>query len=330
MADLDRVSIRRREMLALSVGTLIPWGTIAQAQQAGQSWPARQVEIVVPYPAGGTIDVPVRIIAERMARLSGFPMVVINSPGAGGVLAARNLLRSPADGYKIVATGAALPVSAILRQPPPYDPKADFTHVARVTTAPHAIVVAVDSPLKTIHDLVSAAKSAPLMYGSPGVGTATHIFMESLAARAGTRFEHVAYKGAGPAMTDLTGGHIAAAAVGVSFAKAFVAAGKHRLLAVTSPSRLKEYPSTPTVSESYSELHDETWIAFTVQSGVPREIVLQISSVVKAALADPEVQSSLRNVGQEPAYLPVDEVSAMVDERAIQYRQTIARANIKL
>ena len=180
--------------------------------------------------------------------------------------------------------------------------------------------------------MLDKARAAPysINYATPGVGTPTHIFMESLAYRAGVKLRHVPYKGVAPAMTDLYGGHIAQLASSLGSAIPHIKKGSIRALAVTSPERQKDFPALQTVAELFSGLHDESWMALSGPARVPPEVVARISTLVATVMANPELQKKLRDMGQVPAYLDSAGTAALIKRKMAEYSEVIKRANIKL
>ena len=301
----------------------------AQAQQA--PYPAKAVHIVVPFPPGGTVDPVARLVAQDLAKLAGVPFIIENKPSAGTEIAIKYVMASPPDGYIILINGASVVTLAALNEQSGYDPNTDLTHLARIALAPSAVLVRTDSPYKTLGEMLDKARAAPdsITYGTPGVGTPTHIFMESMAYRAGVKLRHVPYKGAVPAMTDLIGGHISLMASGLASAIPHIKKGTLRALAVTSPERQKEYPALQTVAELLPGLEDESWMALSGPARMPPEVVARISTMVRTVMAAPELQKKLLDLGQVPAYLDSFGTAELIKRKMGDYSEVIKRANIK-
>ncbi len=307
--------------LALAVG-----GVSAQSD-----YPSKPIRVVVPFPAGGSVDPPVRLVAEQMAKLSGATFVIENRAGAGGLLAIKGVIGSPADGYTLLVSGATLAIGAALYNPKQFDPATQLTHIARVAVAPSAIVVPGSSPYKSLRDLVDAARAKPgeITYGTPGIGSPTHIFMEALSRRANIKLVHVPYRGAAPALTDVSGAHVDLIAVSLSSAAVSARAGKVRVLAVTSPKRQPDYAQVQAVSEVFDGLEDQSWIQFAAPAGLNPAIADKLAGWVKAALADPATHRALTESGQIPAYLGPAETAALVNEKTLAYGRVIQESNVK-
>ncbi len=304
-------------------------GFAVHAQAA--DYPSKAVRIVVPFPPGGTVDPPVRVLAEHMSRAAGVPFVIDNKIGAGGDIAIKNVIGSPPDGYSILIAGATLPISAALYKPARFDPLKDFTHIGRATVAPAVIAVNNDSPIKTLQELIDKAREQPgkVRYGSPGIGSGNHVFMESVGHRAGVRFLHAPYKGSAGAVIDLIGNHIDVIAVGLSSAGAQIKAGQLRALAVTSVERSPDFPNVPTVSETFPDLQDQGGIHMSGPAGLPPEIVQKFSELLKNAVADPQVQKRLRDMGQYPSFLTPTQATDLVKGRTAFYADVIEKLGIK-
>jgi tripartite-type tricarboxylate transporter receptor subunit TctC len=302
---------------------------VAQAQQA--VYPAKPVHIICPYAAGGTLDPPTRVVAQELARLTGVPFIVENKPGADTDIGHKYVMASPPDGYTMIVSGNHTPTAGVLFQPPRLNPNTDLTHFARIAVAPSAVSVRSDSPFKTLAEVLDKARAAPdsITYGTSGVGSPAHIFMESLQFRAGVRLRHIPYKGSAPAITDLLGGHIAVLAVSLAPQTPHIRKGSFRALAVSSPERQKDFPALQTVSELFTGLADESWLSLSGPAKVPPQIVARISTLVGTAMADPELQKKLLDMGQNPAYLDAAATAAMMERKTTEYAEIIKRANIK-
>jgi tripartite-type tricarboxylate transporter receptor subunit TctC len=224
---------------------------VAPAAANGQEFPTKPVRIVSAFSAGGSADTVARVLAQRLSELWGQPVIVENRLGAGGTIGADFVAKAPPDGYTLllgdISTNA---IAGSLYANLPYDPIKDFVQVTRLVTFPLVVVVPAASSIITMNDLIARAKAKPgaLRYGSAGVGTSPHIFMEMLNQKAGISTEAIQYKGSAPAMTGLLAGDVEYSATSVSTARAFLQAGKLRAIGITSPSALPALPEVPPIS----------------------------------------------------------------------------------
>ena len=225
-------------------------GFLAQAD--AQTFPAKTVRLVVPYPPGGSNDVLSRITAQAMSAGLGQPVVVDNRGGAGGMIGADNVAKSPPDGYSILNVQASFTANAALRAKMAYDPLGDFTYIGMMARGPLLAVVHPSLPVKNIRELIALAKAKPgaINYGSTGTGGYNHLASELFAHMAGIRIVHVPYKGVAPALTDLMGGHTQLVMTSLPSAMTQVQAGRLKALAVGSEQRSSFMPEMPTIAES--------------------------------------------------------------------------------
>ncbi len=324
--NLGFIVVRAIVLLAVTMTLL----GAAQAQPV--AYPTKTVRIIVPFAPGGTVDPVARVVGQELAKLTGLPFIIENKPSAGTEIAIRYVMASPPDGHTILINGASVVTVGLLNEQSGINPITDLTHFARLALAPSAILIRADSPFKTLAEMLDKARTAPdsITYGSPGVGTPTHIFMESMAYQAGVKLRHIPYKGAVPAMTDLVGGHISMMASGMSSAIPLIKKGSLRVLAVTSPERQKDFPTLQTVAELYPGLDDESWMALSGPAKVPAEVVARISSLVGAAIANSDLQKRFQDMGQQPAYLDASATTAFIKRKMVDFSEVIKRANIKV
>jgi tripartite-type tricarboxylate transporter receptor subunit TctC len=268
---------------------------------AAQDYPAKPIKLIVPFPPGGGTDISARTLANKLSESAKWTFVVENKPGAGGNLGVEQAVRSPADGYTLVIGQTSnLAINPSLYAKLPYDPLKDLSPVALIVSAPVVLVVSADSPYRSLADLLSAAKSAPVTYASPGNGTVSHLAGELLQRASGVKLTHVPYKGAAQAMTDTLGGQVQSFMSSVPSALSHIRSGRLRALAVTSAKRSPELPSVPTVAESgYPGFEANTWYGLLAPAGTPAFVVARLNAEVNRALATPEVRGRLASEGGE-------------------------------
>ncbi len=288
-----------RTACAIALAALLPAASVF----ADDSYPAKPIKLTVPFPPAGGTDLLSRALAQSITTNTKWVIVIDNRPGAGGNIGLDAVAKSPADGYAIaMGQTANLAVNPALYPSMPFDPLRDFEPIALVSTQPLILVVAASSPYKSLQDLVAAAKAKPgqLNMGSPGSGTIGHIGGELFQRRAGVKFAHIPYKGAGPAITDLMGGSVDLYFGNSQSVDALVKGGRIRALAVTSPKRLKNLPDVSTIAESgYPGFEAATWSGLVAPKGTPKAIVDRLNAEANKALRNPEMLAKLDADGSE-------------------------------
>ena len=304
---------------------------VAAPAVLAQEYPSRTIRLVVPFPPGGTTDIVARMIAERLGAATGRPLVIENRPGAGGAIGAEAVARSPADGYTLLVSNIASNGSGpALRRAMPYDSDRDFTHIALIGTVANALVVHPSSPVRTPQEFVAYAKATPnVFFGSGGVGTSAHLAGELLNVVAGTKMQHVPYKGAAPAMADLLGNQIPAVFDGVPSIAPAVKAGQLRAIAVTSPTRSPAMPDVPTFAETGVTGYDATsWFGISGPAGLPVPVTDRLSRELLAILRTPAVSSRLEQLGFSPRNFSPAEYQGFVRAEMVKWADVVRRAGI--
>jgi tripartite-type tricarboxylate transporter receptor subunit TctC len=268
-----------------------------------QDFPNRPITLVIPFAPGGSTTIVGRGVADKMGELLGEKVIVDNRPGAGGTVGTKAVAKSEPDGYTLVLgyTGT-LAIGPSLYKNVGYDPRKDFAPIGMIGNAPNSLVVNPSFPAKTLAELIAYAKANPgkVNFGSAGAGTASHITGEYFARAAGITLVHIPYKGTGPALTDLLGGHIPMAFAPIPASHANVAAGKLRALAVTSTARSTLLPDVPTIAEAALPGFDASlYYGLAAPAGTPRPIIDKLNKALRDALASDEVKKQLANDGTE-------------------------------
>jgi tripartite-type tricarboxylate transporter receptor subunit TctC len=268
-----------------------------------QTYPNRAITLVIPFAPGGSTSIVGRGVADKMGELLGEKVVVDNRPGAGGTVGTKAVAKSEPDGYTLVLgyTGT-LAIGPSLYKSVGYDPRKDFAPIGMIGNAPNSLVVNPSFPAKTVAELIAYAKANPgkVNFGSAGAGTASHITGEYFARAAGITLVHVPYKGTGPAMTDLLGGHIPMAFAPIPASHANIAAGTLRGLAVTSTTRSSLLPDVPTIAESALPGFDASlYYGLAAPAGTPRPIIDKLNKALREALASDVVKKQLTLDGTE-------------------------------
>ncbi len=293
-----------RRLIGIAAITLLAGATLmAHSTASAQAYPSRPIKLIVPFPAGGGTDLIAREVANKVAVANGWSIIIDNKPGSGGNLGVDAAAKAPADGYTLVLGQTSnLAINPTLYAKLPYNPEKDLTPIVEVASAPLVLVVAADSPYKTLADVVAAAKAKPesLNYASSGSGTVAHLATEMFQKTAAVKFTHVPYKGAAQGSTDLIGGQIQMYMSSVPTLIGYVKNGKMRALAVTSPKRTADLPSVPTVAESgFKGFEAVTWFGVAGPAGLPKDVVAKLNGAFNKALQDSEVRKKLASQGAD-------------------------------
>src|SRR5437762_181459 len=287
----------RRFRSGLAVSLALVGAVLGAAQAQTQTWPTKPVRIVAPFAPGGAADTLGRIIAEPLGTALRQQFFVENRGGAGGLIGAASVATAAPDGYTFIVAGVASHVIAPSISPNPgYDPMRDFTHIAYLGGPPVVWIVHPSLGINSYKDFIAYAKRSPkaVDYISPGTGTHGFLFAENLARRENIRLTHIPYKGAGPALMDLVGGHVLVGSITFSSAAQQIRAGTVRALAVSSEKRLPNFPDIPTFRElGYEDLVAETWFAFSGPARLPDAIVRPLAREVENILQGPEVRKRM-------------------------------------
>ena len=299
----------RRLLLACFAG-------LACSVAFADAWPSRPIRIVVPFPPGGGTDIIARETSQRVAAATGWTFIVENRPGAGGNLGVDAAAKSPADGYTLVLGQTSnLAINPTLYGKLPYDPQKDLAPIVLLANAPLVMVTAATTPFKTVADVVSAAKAKPggINFASPGNGTVAHLTSELFQKAAGIKTQHVPYKGASQALTDVIGGSVELYMSSVPTLIGHIRQGKLRALAVTSAKRVADLPNVPTLNESgYKGFDAVTWFGLLAPAGTPKDVVAKLNAEFNKALQQPELRKRLDEEGADPAGGTPEQFAALI------------------
>ncbi|HRA61398.1 MAG: tripartite tricarboxylate transporter substrate binding protein [Rhodoferax sp.] len=281
--------MRRNQLLLLCACLILPvWANPA----AAQSFPNRQIRLVIPFPPGGGTDIAARLIGEKLGIGLKQTVVPDNKPGANGIIASELVARAAPDGYTLlVATGSSHAFAPALGVKLPFDPVKDFIPVALIGQFPTVLVINPAVPAKTMREFVDYARQNPkkLNYGSAGNGSTNHFLGELVKQTAGIDMLHVPYKGSGPASADLLAGQIQAMVDSVAAAKGNIDAGKLRALGVTTAQRVAQLPDVPTLKESGFDIEYAGWVVVMAPAGTPADVVTTLHDAIAATMTDPAV-----------------------------------------
>ena len=286
---------------------------------ADDRWPQRQVNIIVPFTAGGTTDLFARLVAHHMNAKFGQPFIVENTAGAGGNIGATAAARAAPDGYTLfIGTTSVFAINPFVYSKLPHDTVRDFRPVSLIARVPNMLVVNPRVPAKTVPELVAYLKSNPdkLSYGSSGAGTSQHLAAELFKMRTGTAMTHVPYRSSGEIMNSLTGGHIDLAFDNITLAWPQVRAGHVRALAVTTTERSATAPDVPTVADTLSGFEASAWHGVFVPTGTPRPIIDKLVAELRRILELPDVKAKFFEIGAVPSPMTPETFAAFVEGRA--------------
>ena len=321
----------RRIILGLAATTAMALAAPAGAQTP---FPTRPVTMVVPFPAGGSTDLVARVVAEKMTQELGQQIVVENRGGAGGNVGSAAAAKADPDGYTmLMGTVATHALNPALYKKMPYDPVADFAPVSLLVVVPNVLVVNPDFPAKDVAELIALLKAEPgkYSYASSGNGTPLHLSGELFKSMAGVDMVHVPYKGAGPALVDVMGGHVPIMFDNLPSSTEHIKAGKLRGLAVTTAERASSMPDLPTVSESGLPGYETyTWNALFVPAGTPPEVIARLNEAAVKAVADPEVQAKLQSFGAAVVGSTPDELAAHVQAELAKWAPVVAASGAQI
>jgi tripartite-type tricarboxylate transporter receptor subunit TctC len=318
---------------ALLVGALAAGLGLQAAPTAAQDYPSRPITLVVPFPPGGSTTIVARIVADKMSEALGQSIVVDNRGGAGGTIGSRAVSKSAPDGYTILlGYSGTLAIGPTLYGNVGYDPRKDFDPIGRIGTAPNTLVVHPSVPVHSVAELIAYAKANPgkVNYGSAGIGTVSHVCGEYFANVAGVTLTHIPYKGTGPAIIDLLGGHIPMAFAPVPATHENAQSGKLRMLAVTSAMRSTLLPDVPTIAEAALPGFEAVLrYGLVAPPGTPRAIIARLNAALNAALTSEDVRARLAIDGAEPLPGTPADYGADIDREETQWSKVVKASGAK-
>jgi tripartite-type tricarboxylate transporter receptor subunit TctC len=310
------------------LGGLLPFGG-AHAQ----TYPAKPVRFIVIVATGGGLDATARFIAARLVPKLGQQVIVENRVGAGGNIAAQYVAHSPPDGYTLLLTSNGHTLNPLIYATPGYDPQKDFVPVMELTEGPVVLVTQPNAPFKTLKDVVDAAQAKPdsLSYAHGGLGLPPHIAMEMFKQAANVEIVSVAYKGAGPAVQDVLGGHIPLAMLSLAGATPHIAAGRLRALVSSGATRWPTLPEVPTMIEmGYPDVVYLNWQGILAPAGTPPEIVARLQKEIAAVLAEADVKEFLNGIGAAPVASKPTDFESMLKADDIANQKIVSKLKLKV
>lgn len=323
----------RRLTLSLACALAATTLSATAGTPSDTTWPKQPVTIVVPGAAGGTIDIPIRLLARKLGARLGQSVIVDNRPGGGGIIGTQVALHARADGYTLLAGNVgpqAINYSAY--RDLPYAPS-DLTPVADIISFPNVLVANAQSPIRSVGDLVAQLKQQPgsLSFGSAGIGQTTHLVGELFKMRTGTDAIHVPYKGSTPATTALLAGETTFQFDNLTQALPHIRSGKLRALAVTSAQRMPSLPEVPTMAQAgFDHFLSTAWIGIFVAAKTPPAVVSQLEQQLAVVMRDPELLAQLRETGGVPGGQSPEKFAAFVASERERWGEVIRKAHLTL
>lgn len=319
------------KMILAAVG--VAAATMAGGISHAQNYPSKPIHLIVGYAPGGGPDVTARILAELLAPRLGQPVVVENRPGAGGLIGADYVAKSPSDGHTLLLSSLdTLTTLPALKSDMPYNVP-DLTFIAKTSHSGMFIAVHPSVPAKTFAEFIAYAKANPgkVRFGSNGVGAAPHLAAELLMKQTGVQMQHILYKGIALAMTDLVGGHIDMVPLAAVAIAPYVNTDKLRILAYTAPDRHENVKDTPTLAElGLPKATVMIWYSVVGPPGIPAPIADRLRKEIVAVLQDPAVKEKLSKLGSVVAPVVGDDFKKMVADEVLQWKELAKTSNIVL
>ena len=306
---------------------------LAQAGSSYAEYPDRPIRLVLPFPAGGAVDIVARIMAENMAKDLGKTIVIENKAGAGGIIATDAVAKSTNDGYTLLVATPNLTINAALQPKLPYDTEKDLVPISIIAEVPEVLISNPAAPFKTFAEFIAYAKKNPgkLNYASAGVGTLPHVTMELLLKREGIKVTPVHYRGAAPAMTDMLSGVVQLKLDTYATSHPQVEAGRLRMLGIASSRRSKLMPDVPTIAEQGLPGYEGVlWIGIMAPAGTPQAVIDKVAAASAKAARDPAIIARLQRDGIEPIGGTPAEFGALIKRELPQWRDLAKSTNIKL
>ncbi len=300
---------------------------------AAADYPERPIRLLLPFPAGGAVDLVARLVTARMAEELGRPFVIENKPGAGGVIATDATAKAAPDGYTLLLTTPNHTINAAINPKLPYDTEKDFAPISIVAEVPELLVSHPAAPFESFSGFVDYAKKNPgkLNYASAGNGTLPHVSMELLLRRMGITVAHIPYRGAAPAMTDLLAGQVQLKMDTYATSSPFIADHKLRALAIASRGRSPMLPDVPTVAEmGLPDYEGILWIGLVAPAGTPKPIIDKLATAAQNAARSPALRERFNRDGIDPGGGTPEAFAALIAKEIVQWRDVAQSANIRL
>jgi succinate dehydrogenase cytochrome b556 subunit len=314
---------------ALAVGLMFALSSTAHAQ----AWPQKSVRFIVPFPPGGATDISARLIGQKLGDLWGQTVVIENRGGAGGGVGAAEAARAAPDGYTLFfPSGSVMTANQHIYAKLSYDPEKDFVPVTVAVSGPQVLVVAANSPYKSVRELIDAAKAQPgkLTFGHAGIGSQTHLAAENFVNAAGINAVQVPYKGEGPSLVGLVGGDTAFAVTNVAAALSYINSGRLRALGVTSKGEFAQLPGVPAIAKTLPGFENTGWFGIVAPAGTPKEIIQKVYQDTKKSLESTDMRARLYVQGLAPVGNTPEEMGRAMKEETALWARVVHERKIKV
>ncbi len=314
-------NLRPAQWASIAAGLIL-----ASSSAAQQPYPIKSIRIVVPWSVGGIADFSARSISQKLSETLSVPVAVDNRPGATGSIGSDIVAKAPADGYTILITSISHTINLSVNKNLPFDTRRDFTPVMMIADAPNILVTHPSLPVRSVKDLLALAKARPgqITYASSGSGTSTHLSGELFKVLTKTDFIHVPYKGGGPAVIDLLGGHVQMMFATMPTVLQQIRGGKLRALAVTGSRRFVGAPEFPTVAEAGVPGYEVSgWTGMFVPAGTPREAINRLASETAGILQAPKTKEIFLLQGAEPGTKMHEQFAAFVESEIVKWKKVV-------
>ena len=305
----------------------------ASAQNAPPSYPTKFIRFIVPYAPGGSSDVLARTISQKLNDALGQTLVIDNRPGAGSMIGTDIAAKSPADGYTIILSDMPHTINPSIYAKVPYDPIRDFAPVTLIGVSPMFLFAHPSLQATNIKEFIALAKTQPgkIAIASGGTGATTHLMAELLQTHAGIKLNHVPYKGAGPALSDIVAGQVPATFTSMATAAPFAKSGRLRILGVTTSKRMAAFPDVPTFEESgVSGMVVEHWWGVMAPAGVPKAIIDKLRAAIVNAVNSPEVRERFTALSVEPRTTTPEQFRALLASDVKRWAKVVKDAGIHI
>jgi tripartite-type tricarboxylate transporter receptor subunit TctC len=319
--------------LRLALQGLASLALLSAGSAFAESWPAKPITLIVPFPAGGTTDVLARALADQLQQSLGQAVIVESKPGAGATLGADYVAKAKADGYTLLVGAVHHTIASSVYKKLPYDLQKDFVPITTVALVPNVLVVNAGNPAKTVAELVAQAKANPgkLSYGSNGNGTAQHLIGTQFQNVTGTDLLHVPYKGSGPLVTDLLGNQVTMSFDTVTPVLQHIKAGKLRALAVTTGKRAAALPDVPTLEEAgVKGISIGTWFGVLAPAATPKVVVTRLNQEMVKVIQSPEFKKRMDEIGAEPIGNSGDQMAAQIKSETEKFAKLVKDAKVTI
>ncbi len=323
----------KKKLLAMTMlSLLVATSGLIKPAIAADAYPEKPIRLIVSYPAGGSVDVAARIIQEPLSKQLGQSVVIENKGGAGGTIGTAQVAKSAADGYTLLLTLSSHTINPAIYATLPFDTEKDLAPVSLVASAPQVLVANPSFEPSTVDELIAFARKAdtPVVYGSAGVGSPSHIAGELFKKNANVQLNHVPYRGGGPATIDVLGGQIPLLWVSLPSVTQYIKSGKLKALAVSTRERTPVLPDVPAVAESLPGFNVDSWYAMFAPAGTPAAIIDKIQKVLAAAAKDKSVQQAFLAQGAVVVGGTPAELDKIVKTEIPAWKKLAEQANIKV